>query len=91
MLTCLEIHHTCLNHGHLLHGELSPVCADCDESCGMFHFLIEYPYFEKACNVSFPGMLHKIPSETSGICPISGIHIMCARTHTFIYICMQSV
>jgi hypothetical protein len=44
MLTHLQIGHTCLTHGHLLCGELAPVCIN----SGVPLIVIECPLYGKA-------------------------------------------
>jgi hypothetical protein len=58
MLTCLQIGHTCLTHGHLLCSELAPFYINCDVPLPLSHILVDCPcYGEAHCVYHLHGIL----------------------------------
>lgn len=45
----LQIGHVCLTHGHLLCGELAPLCIECGVPPIMSHMLVECSFYGEAC------------------------------------------
>jgi hypothetical protein len=56
MLTPICIGHTCLTHGHLLCGELAPVCINCAVPLTVLLIVVKFPQYGEV-NGTFSDMV----------------------------------
>lgn len=47
MLSCFQIGHTSIIHGHLLHGESESISIECGVALPVLCFLVECPCYDK--------------------------------------------